>query len=120
MKLSFNPFRKRRPAGPEGASPTPPPSPKRVELRRSRPPAATQRREATRLPTESPSPAVKPPPSTRAAGSGRSTQSTRGLGRRAAPPPEPVRPPTRPAKQRKSEAELRREIGPTMQYDDPT
>ncbi len=44
----------------------------------------------------------------------------RGYGRRAPAPVEPEQPIRRNPKELKSEAELRHEIGPTMQYDDPT
>lgn len=127
MKLPFNPFRKRRPSEPPAA---------RVELRRSHPRTQMQRRDAVYPPPEPPAPAPKPTPSNepaarpqhpptpprqpRTRNKATNPRAVRGYGRRSAPPPEPPtqRDPNRPPL--KSEAELRHEIGPTMQYDDPT
>ena len=128
MKLSFNPFRKRRPLEPPTAA--------RVELRRSRPRTQTPRRDAVFPTPESHTsdqqqglhhgPAAQPPehptrpPQHHTRNTATSRRGVRGYGRRSSPPPEgrTQREPNRPPL--KSEAELRHEIGPTMQYDDPT
>jgi hypothetical protein len=138
MKLPFNPFRKRRSSEPPPAA--------RVELRRSHPRTPIQRRDAVyrvpdpppvppapARPTPAPTPPsrpaapvrdapVRPParPLPRARTRDANPRPIPGYGRRPSPPPEA--PTERETKQRrlKSEAELRREIGPTMQYDDPT
>lgn len=137
MKLPFNPFRKRRPS-------EPPPPAARVELRRSHPRTPIQRRDAvypvTDPPPARPAPSPEPtppsrpaapvqdapvrpparPPLPRARTRDANPRPVRGYGRKSSPPPEA--PTERDPKRRrlKSEAELRREMGPTMQYDDPT
>jgi hypothetical protein len=128
MKLPFNPFRKRRPSEPPPAA--------RVELRRNHPRTQVRRRDAVYPAPESPPPAPEPtsPPETatrpqdpptrsspsRARNRTANPRAVRGYGRRSSPPPEapPQRGPNPP--RLKSEAELRHEMGPTMQYDDPT
>jgi hypothetical protein len=96
------------------------PDPKPVRRSETTPPPSAPGsgpRPTRGRPAPAAQPARQPQPRTAAT---KPSPPIRGYGRRAPAPAEPEQPLRRNPKELKTEAELRHEMGPTMQYDDPT